>query len=195
MFHGHLDYFQKPHLGGRLNTKLGDHGTLNAHNHWFILSYHVRGPAWREVYWNSIWWRPSHIWLHTTLEDPWPHYMILEVCWDGLRTLSFGLSQFHGHGSRLVCDVALNTKTNQEIVLKATLGHPKLSWDLGILHNYRVMCRVRQRGTNHGFDPSLRKVPIKSSLAHCVSDPILEVGWNFWDLFSSPQKIWDNFMI
>ena len=24
-------------------------------------------------------WGPSYIWLHTTLEDPWPHYMILEV--------------------------------------------------------------------------------------------------------------------
>jgi hypothetical protein len=33
--------------------------------------------------------------------------MILEVCWDGFRTLSFGLSQFHGHGSWLVCEVAL----------------------------------------------------------------------------------------
>jgi hypothetical protein len=33
--------------------------------------------------------------------------MILEVCWDGLWTLSFGLSQFHGHGSWLVCEVAL----------------------------------------------------------------------------------------
>ena len=33
--------------------------------------------------------------------------MILEVCWDGLWTLSFGVSQFHGHGSRLVCEVAL----------------------------------------------------------------------------------------
>ena len=33
MFHGHLDYFQKPSLGGRLNTKRGDHDTLNAHNH------------------------------------------------------------------------------------------------------------------------------------------------------------------
>jgi hypothetical protein len=37
MFHGHLDYFQKPPLGGRSNTKLGDHGTPNAHNRWFIL--------------------------------------------------------------------------------------------------------------------------------------------------------------
>ena len=27
MFHGHLDYFQKPPLGGRPNTKPGDHGT------------------------------------------------------------------------------------------------------------------------------------------------------------------------
>jgi hypothetical protein len=34
---------------------------------------------------------------------------ILEVCWDGFWTLSFGLSQFHGHGSWLVCEVALST--------------------------------------------------------------------------------------
>ena len=44
-------------------------------------------------------WGPGHIWLHITFEGPWPHYMILEVCWDGLWRLSFGLSQFHGHGS------------------------------------------------------------------------------------------------
>ena len=29
--------------------------------------------------------------------------MFLEVSWDGLCTLSVGLSQFHGHGSWLVC--------------------------------------------------------------------------------------------
>jgi hypothetical protein len=35
-------------------------------------------------------WGSSHLWLHITLEDPWPQYMILEVCWDGgLWTLSF----------------------------------------------------------------------------------------------------------
>jgi hypothetical protein len=38
---------------------------------------------------------------------PWPHYMILEVCWDGLWTLSFGLSQSHGHGFWLMCEVAV----------------------------------------------------------------------------------------
>ena len=36
----------------------------------------------------------------TTLRD-------LEVSWDGLWTFSFGLSQFHGHGSWLVNEVAL----------------------------------------------------------------------------------------
>src|ERR1700737_3256444 len=30
MFHAHLDYFQEPSLGGRSNTKNGDHGTPNA---------------------------------------------------------------------------------------------------------------------------------------------------------------------
>jgi hypothetical protein len=35
IFHGHLDYFQKPPLGGRLNTKLEDHGTPKPR--WFII--------------------------------------------------------------------------------------------------------------------------------------------------------------
>ena len=33
--------------------------------------------------------------------------MILEVTWDILGTLYFGLSQLHGHGSWIVCEVAL----------------------------------------------------------------------------------------
>ena len=33
--------------------------------------------------------------------------MVMEVSWDGLWTLSFGLSQYHGHGSWLVCELAL----------------------------------------------------------------------------------------
>ena len=53
-------------------------------------------------------WGPGHIWHHTTLEEgPRPHYVILEVCWEGLWTLCFGLSQFHGHGSWLACEVTL----------------------------------------------------------------------------------------
>ena len=55
MFHGRLDCYQKPPLGGRPNTKSGDHDTQNAHNCWFILLYHARRPAWIEIHWNSIW--------------------------------------------------------------------------------------------------------------------------------------------
>ena len=98
-FQGHLDYFQKRSLGGRPNTKPGDHETPNAHNHWFILFYLMWGPAWIEIHCNSIWLRVGHIMTS--------HYMILEVSWDGVWTLSFGLSQLHGHGSWLVCEVAL----------------------------------------------------------------------------------------
>jgi hypothetical protein len=46
----------------------------------------------------------------------WPHYMILEVSWDNLWTLSFGFSQFHGHGSWLVCEVALSKSQHGGIV-------------------------------------------------------------------------------
>ena len=78
MFHGYLDYFQKPPLGGRPNTKLGDDGTPNAHNRWFILFFLscVRGPTWIKIHWNSIWLRfRSHMASHytwgfvTTLRD------------------------------------------------------------------------------------------------------------------------------
>ena len=108
MFHGHVDYSQKPSLGGRPNRELGDHGIPNDQNRWFILFYQVWGHAWIEIHGNSIWLRAGHIRLHTTLEGLWPHYMILEVCWDDFWTLSFGLSQFHGHAYWLVCEVALS---------------------------------------------------------------------------------------
>ena len=34
--------------------------------------------------------------------------MTLEKSWDSLWALSYGLSQFHGHGSWLVCEVELS---------------------------------------------------------------------------------------
>ena len=68
MFHGHLDYLQKPPLGGRPNTNPGDHGTPNAHNRWFILFYHAWGPAWIEILWNNIWLRA---WSHMTPHSTW----------------------------------------------------------------------------------------------------------------------------
>ena len=67
MFHSHLDHFQNPPLGGRSNTRPGDHGTPNAHNRWFILFYHVRGPTWIDIHWNNIRLRAlSHMTSHYT---------------------------------------------------------------------------------------------------------------------------------
>ena len=76
MLHGYLDYFQKSPLGDKPYRKLGDHGTPNVHNRSFILFYHVGGPAWIEIHWNSIWLGArSHMASHytrgsvTTLHD------------------------------------------------------------------------------------------------------------------------------
>ena len=49
----------------------------------------------------------SHMASHYTRGSMTTHYMILEVSWDGIWTLSFGFSQFHGHGSWFMCEVAL----------------------------------------------------------------------------------------
>ena len=92
-------YCQNPPLGGRPNTEPEDHGISKSHNHWFILFYHVQGPAWIESHWNSIWLRArSHMASHytwgfvTTLHD------VGDVLGRPLDTF-FGHSQFHGHGS------------------------------------------------------------------------------------------------
>ena len=111
MFHGHLDYLQKPPLEGRPKTKPGDHGTVNAHNRWFILFHHVWVPAWTKIHWNNIWLRVrSHMASHytwgsvTTLHDfedvsgrPFGHFLLSS-------------HPSHGHSSSLVCEVALSTR-------------------------------------------------------------------------------------
>ena len=88
MLHSHLDYFQTNDLldvrltKNRETMALRTHITVDS----FYSSMH-EDPAWVETHWNSICgWRSGHIWLHATLEDPWPHDMSLEVCWDDLST-------------------------------------------------------------------------------------------------------------
>ena len=105
-------FFKTPPLEGRLDTKLGDHGTLNARNYWFIWFYHVWGPAWIEINWNHIWLRVrSHMTSHytrgfvTTLHDfggalRWPldtffwapttsWSRLLACAWSGPKWVSF----------------------------------------------------------------------------------------------------------
>ena len=62
--------FQNHLLEVGLTQKLGDHGTLNDHNHWFSLFYHMWGPA--RIHWNSIWlraWSPYDFTLHLRICD------------------------------------------------------------------------------------------------------------------------------
>jgi hypothetical protein len=88
------------------------------HNRWFILFYHVWGPHEQNFIEIAYGWGFGHIWLHIRLEGPWPHYMILEVPWDGLWTLSFGLSRFHGHSSWLVYEVTFRLGATISVVYK-----------------------------------------------------------------------------
>ena len=43
--------------------------------------------------------------------------------------------------------------------------------------------KSRKEGQKHGFDYSLEKLSIKSSLANHVTEPIFKVRCKFWDLF------------
>jgi hypothetical protein len=70
VFYGHLDYFQKPPLGGRPNTN-GETMTLRMLTtiglFYFIM---CEGPTWIEVHCNSIWLRArSYMRSHYTWES------------------------------------------------------------------------------------------------------------------------------
>ena len=88
MFRGHCNgLFSRTTSWRRSNTKPGDHDDSYAHNRWFILLYHVWGPAWIEIHWNSIWLRT---WSRMT-----SHYT-----WGSVSTL-------HDFGG-VVCELILN---------------------------------------------------------------------------------------
>jgi hypothetical protein len=54
--------------------------------------------------------------------------MTLEVSWDDVSTLSFGLSQCHGYNFRLVCEVALRETVEFANLVKQLLkAHPCLA--------------------------------------------------------------------
>ena len=105
MFHGHVDCFQKPTLEGRLNTKLWgrQHSKISKPLNGYIWS--CIENAWVEMIERAFCWGRSHIWLHTTLEDLLLQSMVMEVSWDGIGTLSFGLSQSPGHTRGLVTTI------------------------------------------------------------------------------------------
>jgi hypothetical protein len=49
-----------------------------------------------------------------------------------------------------------------------------------------------KEGQNRGFDPSVRGLPLR---AHRALEPILKVGWNFWDFLFPRLELWENVMI
>ena len=108
MIHGHLNYFQNSPLGGRPNTRLRDHSIMNAHNHWFILLYHVREPAWIKIHWNSILLRA---YSHTTSHYTWGSVTIVHdfggVLGRPLNTF-FWARNFMVTALSLVCAVTFN---------------------------------------------------------------------------------------
>ena len=105
-----LGLLSKLPLGGRRNTKPGDHGTPNTHNHWLLLFHNAWGPTRIKTHWNSFWLRVrSHMTSHYT----WgPMITLHEMGGDLGMTFGHFLLGSHNFmvmalGSWLVCEVAL----------------------------------------------------------------------------------------
>ena len=93
-------------------------------------------------------WGPSYIWLHTTLEGPWPHNMNLETCWDGLWTLSFW---------------ALTISWSQ--LLARVWSGPKYQWYSVSLLQEEIS--GRSGASISEMDRRVRRHLIGSSMPHC----------------------------
>ena len=118
------------------NTKPGDHGTPNAHNHWLILFDHGWGPAWIITHRNNIWLRAQS---HTTSHYTWTSVTTLHDDFgreSGRRFGHFfllGSHKSHGHGSWRVCEVGRKCehhvwapKMHDELTSCVAEGFPKL---------------------------------------------------------------------
>ena len=153
MFRSHLDYFQKSPLEGRPNTKPGDHGTPNIHNHWFILFYHVWGPSWIEIHWNSIWLRAlSHMTSHYSWGSVTPLYDfegVLGWPFDTLfRALTISWSRLLARvwrGPKEVCSVDMDAwyeenQCSKVLTLGVTPHDLVLDWSESSINIWRFRC-------------------------------------------------------
>ena len=101
------------------------------------------GPAWIDICWNSMLLRD---WSHMASHYTWGPVITLHDVGGVLgRPLEFGLSQFHGHGSWLVCEVALNG-TSWRKAWESSMWHEcgwRNFWINLNKRNVRLMARVR----------------------------------------------------
>ena len=120
MPHGHLDYFQKPPLGGRPKAKPRDMALQTLTTRWFIYWIMCKEPHECKFIEIAFGWGPSHIWLHTT----WGSMTTLHDVGGGIGTafghFSFGLSQFSR--SRLVAVSKYGWVTRASSYLELTGG-------------------------------------------------------------------------
>ena len=94
------------------------------------------GPREQEFIKIAFGWEPGHMWLHTTLESSWPHYMMLEMCRDGLLDTFFWALTISW--SRLLASVQSGPSptvsyasfTLQTTLLSSTWAPLKLFWPL-----------------------------------------------------------------
>ena len=83
--------------------------------------------TWLEIHWNIIWWRE---WSHMASHYTWGPMTTLHDFGNvsGCHVdISFGLSRFHGHGSWLVCEVALRLQW-RGVLVKNFRGMEQYDW-------------------------------------------------------------------
>ena len=165
MFQGHLECYQKPPLGGRPSTKNGGrpwHFDCSQ-----LLSYSILSCRRTCMNRNPLNQHLVHDFtVHLRVRDrtTW----ILEVYWDNLYSLPFGLSQSHGRGSWLVCEVTLTTEKFQ-----AWVG--KMAWPpclLGELCGHQVSWTTSNpRTRNLAFG----RIPTRGILSYSFLDDVFHL--------------------
>jgi hypothetical protein len=116
-----------------LTQNRGDHGTPNAQNRWFILYYHVWGPACIKIHWEG-----------PVTYDFTPHSRVRDHttwCWRCVGTTAFGHFLL---GSQNFIVTALGS------CVKWPLVGPEGTFELGLPRTRRSFgMRVKLRATSH----------------------------------------------
>ena len=130
---------------------------------------------------------PSDIKSHMTL-----NFIVCVVLRTGIATIS-GHRVWWGNKdgfpvpslSTLLCYMQCSWLRIQTVAYPTCVS--KLFGTLSIKKHYKVndlelsAKTLQEKGWNHMFDPSFEKLCIESLLVCCVSEPILKVGWIYWD--------------
>jgi hypothetical protein len=96
---------------------------------------------------------------------------------------------------RMLMPMHVHVTTIQYEWRGSSLKQATLSKKLQKTNEIELSIKFMKERQNRAVDPYSRKLCVKNLLIYRTLEPILKVGWNFWDLIFPSLQRWRNFRI